>query len=467
MPNAASSRGIEWFGTNEHTEERATSSLEVSSDENQRQIGKKLLVLLSKEIGQGTDGTIVYEGFYENRAVAVKRILQSHIKLADKEIANLIESVRSQNIVKYHAVERDINFIYLALERCDCNLDELIQMHSTNSSQYEPVSTQHNKDGRLEKFKNKLGDVKLWKENNGRPSPLLQKLMRDMISGLVVLHNSHIVHRDLKPENILIIQESSTICAKLSDMGISRRLSENNFSLSYAATGWKAPEQLLRGQQTSAMDLFSLGCILFFCITRGRHPFGDHDECVGNIEKNIKRNMYMIEDFPEALHLISSLIRANPEQRPKANEVLHHPLFWDAEKRLSFLRDISDRVSKNSDISKVLESTADIVFDIERMCLVNVVLRWNKKVHAQIITHILTYAKEDYKFTSVRDLLRFIGDMLNHYRQLPDDIQILVGSLYEGLDDYFTRRFPKLLIEVYKIVCTHCTQEEHFKKYFN
>lgn len=59
---------------------------------------------------------------------------------------------------------------------------------------------------------------------------------RDMVSGLVHLHELGIIHRDLKPQNVLIIKERS-LCAKLSDMGISKRLLGDMSSLAYHATG--------------------------------------------------------------------------------------------------------------------------------------------------------------------------------------------------------------------------------------
>lgn len=53
---------------------------------------------------------------------------------------------------------------------------------------------------------------------------------RDVVSGLVHLHELGIIHRDLKPQNVLLIKERS-LCAKLSDMGISKLLLEDMSSL--------------------------------------------------------------------------------------------------------------------------------------------------------------------------------------------------------------------------------------------
>lgn len=60
--------------------------------------------------------------------------------------------------------------------------------------------------------------------------------LRDIVAGVVHLHELGIIHRDLKPQNVLLIKERS-LCAKLSDMGISKRLLDNMSSLGHSATG--------------------------------------------------------------------------------------------------------------------------------------------------------------------------------------------------------------------------------------
>ncbi|KAJ6736552.1 IRE1-RELATED [Salix viminalis] len=163
-------------------------------------------------------------------------------------------------------------------------------------------------------------NVELWKDN-GYPSVQLLKLMRDVVSGLAHLHELGIVHRDLKPQNVLIISEKS-FCAKLSDMGISKRLLGDMSSLTqhptgYGSSGWQAPEQLLHGRQTRALDLFSLGCVLFFCITGGKHPFGDNIERDVNIV-NDRKDLFLVENIPEALDLFTCLLDPCPREEAKS-----------------------------------------------------------------------------------------------------------------------------------------------------
>lgn len=283
-----------------------------------------------------------------------------------------------------------------------------------------------------------------------------------MVSGLVHLHDLGIIHRDLKPQNVLITKEKF-LCAKLSDMGISKRLIGDMSSLGhrptgYGSSGWQAPEQLLHGRQTRAIDMFSLGSVLFFCMTGGRHPFGSPLERDINITKN-KMDLFLSEHIPEAVDLFSRLLDPIAELRPKAVKVLAHPFFWTAEMRLSFLRDSSDRVEledreTSSDLLKALEGTAPVALGG----------KWDEKMEPPFIKNIGHYRR--YRFDSIRDLLRVMRNKLNHYRELPTEIQEIIGTVPEGFDGYFRRRFPRLLIEVYKVMSEYCKDEACFQKYF-
>jgi serine/threonine-protein kinase/endoribonuclease IRE1 len=122
------------------------------------QIGK--LRVHKKEIGKGSNGTVVFEGSYDGREVAVKRLLLSHTDIAQKEIENLIASDRDPNIVRLYGCDQDDNFVYISLERCRCSLADLIQQHT------DPALSD------VERI-----DVELWTQD-GLPSVQLLKLMR-------------------------------------------------------------------------------------------------------------------------------------------------------------------------------------------------------------------------------------------------------------------------------------------------
>jgi serine/threonine-protein kinase/endoribonuclease IRE1 len=115
---------------------------------------------------------------------------------------------------------------------------------------------------------------------------------------------------DLKPHNVLITEAGR---AKLSDMGLSKTLvAEQSSFESHGAggsSGWQAPEQLIaRGggvvRQTRSMDVFSLGCVLYHCLSGGGHPFGEGYERDTNILHR-PPSLAPLASMPEAVNLVS------------------------------------------------------------------------------------------------------------------------------------------------------------------
>ena len=82
----------------------------------------------------------------------------------------------------------------------------------------------------------------------------------------------------------------------------------------YGSSSWQTPEQLRNGRETRAIDLFSLGCVLFFCFTGGQHPFGDSYERDVNIVNN-QKDLFLVENIPEAIDLITRLLDPTPDLR--------------------------------------------------------------------------------------------------------------------------------------------------------
>lgn len=85
--------------------------------------------------------------------------------------------------------------------------------------------------------------------------------------------------------------------------------------------------------------------------------------------------------------------------------------------RLSFLRDTSDRVEledreSGSSVLEALEGTASDALGT----------KWDERLEPTFISNIGRYRR--YKYDSVRDLLRVMRNKLNHYRELPTDIQV-------------------------------------------
>lgn len=245
----------------------------------------------------------------------------------------LQESDDHPNVIRYYYQESHANFLYIALELCPASLADVIEhpdLHRELSNAFDP-----------------------------------KRALQQIGSGLRHLHALKIIHRDIKPQNILISAAKRGAGAMaghrmlISDFGLCKRLEVDQTSFLPTAhgagaagtVGWRAPE-ILRGEVnldeppvddstqssrgssvgtatngtippkltrlTKSVDIFALGCLFYYILTSGAHPFGDRYEREANILKDTK-SLSALESYGEegleAIDLITLMLDPDPSKR--------------------------------------------------------------------------------------------------------------------------------------------------------
>ncbi len=93
-----------------------------------------------------------------------------------------------------------------------------------------------------------------------------------LLDALEAAHRSGLVHRDVKPSNILLCDDGRV---KIADFGIAKTDDQTELTQDGALVGtaaYLAPEQLLSEAVDGRTDLYSLGVVLYECLT-GTVPF--------------------------------------------------------------------------------------------------------------------------------------------------------------------------------------------------
>lgn len=95
---------------------------------------------------------------------------------------------------------------------------------------------------------------------SGLQRTLIQRLSKELLTGVDFLHSHRIIHRDLKPQNLLI---SSQGHLKIADFGLAKIYDFEMKLTSVVVTLWyRAPEILLGQPYNSSVDVWSAGCII-------------------------------------------------------------------------------------------------------------------------------------------------------------------------------------------------------------
>lgn len=129
----------------------------------------------------------------------------------------------------------------------------------------------------------------------------------------------------------------------------------------------------------------------------------------------------------------------------RASEIIHHPFFWDDNKKLSFLCDFSDNV-------ETLSSDNKIVIELEKQSPKLCKGQWDSYISQILLSELTSGKYRRYDYYSIRDCLRFIRNKKHHFHDLPANVQSEL-SLPSGFINYFLskERFPYLLSICYEI----------------
>ncbi|KAF7586414.1 bifunctional endoribonuclease/protein kinase ire1 [Aspergillus hancockii] len=452
-----------------------TVSNEIMEMDGVLQIGR-LKVFTDTVLGHGSHGTVVYRGSFDGRDVAVKRMLVEFYDIASHEVGLLQESDDHANVIRYFCREQATGFLYIALELCPASLQDVVE----RPSDY-PQLVQGGLDVNM------------------------PDILRQIICGVRYLHSLKIVHRDLKPQNILVAmprgRAGRSLRLLISDFGLCKKLEDNQSSFrattAHAAgtSGWRAPELLVdddmrpatignesqhtessepavvdpqtNRRATRAIDIFSLGCVFYYVLTRGSHPFDKNGKFMR--EANIVKGNHNLDELDrlgdyafEARDLIQSMLSLDPRKRPDASAVLTHPFFWSASDRLAFLCDVSDHFEFEprdppSEPLLCLEDVAPRVMGPDMDFLRQLPAAFKDNLGKQ----------RKYTGSKMLDLLRALRNKCHHYNDMPEHLKANIGGLPEGYLTFWTVRFPSLLMSCHSVIVDlRLTRIDRFKRYF-
>jgi serine/threonine protein kinase len=262
---------------------------------------------IEKLIGKGSY-SYVYSGcdvLNKNEEYAFKLIktnkLNDQIMSKAKLESEILYKLNHPNIVKIHNNFFHDSIMYIVLEKCTTDLEQLIR--SNNSS------------------------IIITKE-------LKLQWCEELLDGILYLHSQNIIHRDLKPKNILIGKDNSI---RISDFGFAKLIDSDDLhndmrSSEVAGTPlYMSPELLTNDahKNNCKTDYWSLGIILYFILTNSV-PFGAKNITdlmlkIKNIV-DIKIPLHVANQYDtHIVNLIESMLIVSNKHRISYERLIQHP----------------------------------------------------------------------------------------------------------------------------------------------
>ncbi|MEV7728327.1 serine/threonine-protein kinase [Streptomyces sp. NPDC087917] len=159
---------------------------------------------------------------------------------------------------------------------------------------------------------------------NGPFSPVAASLLTAQIAdALAASHADGVVHRDLKPANVLLDESNGQMKPMLTDFGIARLADSPGLTRTHEFVGtpaYVAPESAEGRPQTSAVDIYGAGILLYELVT-GRPPFAG-GTALEVLHRHLSEDPQRPPSLPEPLWtVIERCLRKEPDERPSAENL--------------------------------------------------------------------------------------------------------------------------------------------------
>ena len=170
-------------------------------------------------------------------------------------------------------------------------------------------------------------DLRQMLKKRGRlPAEVAVFLLEQAARALDAAHRRGLVHRDVKPGNLLVErgnEGSDPDHVYLTDFGISKHMGGDRTGLTSSGQflgtiDYVAPEQIRGTSVLGPADQYSLGCVLYECLT-GRVPFEkDLDAAIiwAHVEEAPTLPTVLRNDLPPAIDdVFAKVLAKNPDDR--------------------------------------------------------------------------------------------------------------------------------------------------------
>ncbi|MDK1473872.1 serine/threonine-protein kinase [Streptomyces sp. 549] len=165
-------------------------------------------------------------------------------------------------------------------------------------------------------------DLHRYLRENGPFSPVGAALVTAQIAdALAASHADGVVHRDLKPANVLLAETEQGMRPMLTDFGIARLADSPGLTRTHEFVGtpaYVAPESAEGKPQTSAVDIYGAGILLYELLT-GRPPFGG-GSALEVLHRHLSEEPRRPPHVPEPLWtVVERCLSKSPDRRPSAD----------------------------------------------------------------------------------------------------------------------------------------------------
>jgi serine/threonine protein kinase len=272
-----------------------------------------------RPLGQGAAG-LVFEAIdrARNERVAIKtlRSLDAESLLQLKAEFRAVQDLEHPNLIRLNELVRDGDTWFFTMELVDGHSFRAYVRGEADAGLLHSTM-QSGETGRIHDAEPPVSRDRVARFDEARLRGGITQLAR----GLSALHAVGKVHRDIKPSNVLVTLAGRVV---ILDLGLAREASEASEEFVVGTALYMAPEQIAGDDVDPACDWYSVGVVLYLCLT-GQHPFegSAQDVMMRKLDEDPLPPSARVDGVPADLEeLCMALLQRDPAARPSGADVL-------------------------------------------------------------------------------------------------------------------------------------------------
>ncbi|MCB9637743.1 MAG: protein kinase [Myxococcales bacterium] len=269
---------------------------------------------LDRKLGEGGMGLVYQAVDLQNSKEAAVKILRSHLNSNERVVRRFHREAQAQNQLRHPSI------VYVHDFGFEEGVGFFIAMEFLRGQSLEDVF----------EFEPERLNIHF-----------LQTIFRQVCDAMGFAHSRGIFHRDLKPDNLFLMENNTGDVLnqrlKILDFGVAKMVASEEdqrltrTGMTIGTPRYMSPEQAGEGNTDHRSDIYSLGVILFECLT-GHPPFegsSAYQIMLRHVYADPPKLTQVRPDiaYPQEMEsLISRALAKDPQKRPPSMDMFWHEL---------------------------------------------------------------------------------------------------------------------------------------------
>jgi serine/threonine protein kinase len=273
-----------------------------------------------------------------------------------------------------------------------------------------------------------------------------KEVLRQLTNAVAHLHHLNILYVNFEPGNIAITTCNGETRVKLSVFEHSKALAKGKKFETFKTWGnfWcVAPETFSRNEVYLGSDIYCLGELFFFVITKGSRisielvvsSFETYDISIA--EQHLRVNLLSTtSDTILSTRMIQLMMRHDSNARITIDQVREEPYFWNEHEVFDLVMKVAKKLEHNDHKKKLA-----LKLQMNKRSVIG--KSWITRIDDEVYKDLCQ--GREYDGANVGHLVRAIRNQFCHN----SNVTHITGSTKEELKNFWCDRFPRLISHLY------------------